>query len=84
MRYRKETFKITSGEDLIPLASSQAILLMVKALRKQGEDDIQGAEGYEQKAFQYLNEEQSAQTPTVYAPIQVAPGTGYGDVVNWR
>jgi hypothetical protein len=84
MRYRKETFKITSGEDLIPLMSPQAILLMVKALRKQGEDDIVGAEAYEQKAVQYLMEEQSAGSPPVYAPIQVAPGVGYGDVVTWR
>lgn len=84
MRYRKETFKITSGEDLIPLQSTQAILLMVKALRKHGEDDLATAEGYEQKAVQYLQEEQSASTPTVYTPVQVCPGVGYGDIVNWR
>lgn len=80
MLYRRKTEKITSVNDLIPLHSPEAIINMVRSLKLQANNELQSAEMYEQKAVQYITEEQDAQTPTTFNPIQVAPGFGFGDM----
>lgn len=56
--FRKATQVLSSDSDIIPLHSRYAIILMVKALKKIDEDNIEEAELYQTKAVQLLIKKQ--------------------------
>lgn len=60
MFYRRETFKITSQDDLIPLHSQMAVVLGVDAVRLLQTHNYEAAEAALTKARQYIAEEQNS------------------------
>jgi|MesohylFT_1024984.scaffolds.fasta_scaffold47443_1 hypothetical protein len=71
LEYRKKTFKVRSDEDLLPLHSRMAVRLMCKALKKYDEDNFDDGLKYEQKAIQFLVEEQISRSPPASPSLQI-------------
>ncbi len=70
--FRRSTFRITSLTDLIPLHNSQAVVMMVRAMKFYNEPGgLADAEGCEATAVRWLSEEQFTRTPPVVSPLQV-------------
>lgn len=71
IRFRQRTWSVRSKYDLLPLASRQAVLMMLRALVAYDAKDIGTAEGFEATAVRWMTEEQFTSNPPVAAPIQV-------------
>ncbi len=72
MAYRKRTTKITRRTDHIPLHSSYAVLLMLRALKHYDEGALANAVGFEANAVRFLNNEEVTRNPPgVESPLQV-------------
>lgn len=72
--FRRRTFKLTSLEDLIPLHSSAAVLMMLRAVKAYGPDnDLAAGAGFEATAARWIAEEQETRQPPVVFPVQINP-----------
>lgn len=67
MLARRRTFAITKMDDIIPLNSGTAVVMMVKALKLYFDDHYQEGSSAETIAVGYLNEEQQARN--IYFPL---------------
>jgi hypothetical protein len=61
MRYKRNTFKITSSDDFIPLENPTAVLFMVRAINLMKNNFVEEGQKYERLAEKYLKEEKSCQ-----------------------
>lgn len=72
--YRKRTFNLTGLDDLIPLHSSAALLMMIRAVKAYGPDnDMASGSAYESTAMRWITEEQETRSPPVTSPVQINP-----------
>ncbi len=71
--YRKNLFRLKSLNDLIPLHSSLAVLLALRAIKAYNSGDLGEGQGFEATATRFLAEEQETRTPPTTFPIQVDP-----------
>jgi hypothetical protein len=72
IRYRRRTYEIHSKYDLLPIASAQAVLMMLRALKAYDTPGgLAEGEAYEATAVRWVTEKQFASNPPVAAPIQV-------------
>ncbi len=83
--YRRTPLVISSQDDLIPLGNSQAVVMMLRALRNyDAPGGLSEAEGQESTAMRWLSEEQHTSAPAVVAPIQVHnDGDGLNDKTDY-
>lgn len=72
IRFRRRTFNVASKYDLIPVASTQAMIMMLRALKAYDTPGgLAEAEGFEATAVRWLTEKQFVSNPPVVHPIQV-------------
>ena len=72
IRYRMKTWEVHSKYDLIPVASAQAVLMMLRALKAYDTPGgLADAEGFEATAVRWMQEKQFSSNPPVVAPIQI-------------
>ncbi len=83
--FRRSTFKITSIYDFIPLGNTQALIMMLRAIRNyDSPGGIAEAEAQEATALRWLSEQQHTSTPPVVHPITVVDGsTGLNDKTDY-
>lgn len=72
--FKKSEVELLNPDDLVPLHSKYALVLMVKALKKLDEDRIDEAEAYQKKAVQLLTKKQLSLSPPTAPTFQVADG----------
>ena len=77
--FKKRTEELTSLNDLIPIPSRYALVLMCKALKKLDEDRVEEAEVYQLKAVQLLTKKQLSEAPPTAPSFQVADGNLIAD-----
>jgi len=72
IRYRRKTWEVTSKYDILPVNSPQAVLMMLRALKRYDEPGgLADAEGFEATAVRWMTEKQFSTNPPTAAPIQV-------------
>lgn len=84
MHYIRKTFKVTGPNDIIPIHSAQAVILMVQAVRAYARGEIQVALPYEESAARILKEEQATremhETTSGDTEVQTATDTNISSV----
>jgi hypothetical protein len=70
IHFRKKTFALRSQNDLIPLHSAEAVLMMLQALRSYSDREFDIAMASEATAVRWLTEEQATRNPSIATPIQ--------------
>jgi hypothetical protein len=71
IRFRRPVVRFTDRLDWIPLPSSVAVILMLRALKAYDEDDLARGTGFEATARRLLTEATRAAQPPTHQPIQV-------------
>lgn len=71
--FRRRTFKLTQLTDLIPLHSTEAVLMMLRAIKAYGDNNAVDGAAFEATAVRWITEEQETHTPPVTFPVQVNP-----------
>lgn len=79
IRYRKRLLKVTSFTDQLHLKSKVALTAMMMSLASLAKGDLQTAEGMEQKAVQFLNDEHTSRNPNETFDFQYDTGTSWAD-----
>lgn len=69
--FRKRLFPVASATDLIPLHSSAAVLMMLRALKYYDEGEIETAQAYEATGMRWLEEENRTRRANLRMPPQV-------------
>lgn len=69
--YQQRNFTLYSQDDFIPIENKQAILLMLRNIMMRGKDFVDLSEAHEQKAVQYMEEEERAKRGPAGLSIQV-------------
>ncbi|HYG24437.1 MAG TPA: hypothetical protein VEH04_16790 [Verrucomicrobiae bacterium] len=78
--FRRREFVVRSKKDLIPLHNSQAVLMMLRALKAYATPgEFPNGEAFESTAMRWLSEEQYTRTAPVIHPIQVHDATPLND-----
>ena len=80
IKYRRKTIDLVNDYDIVPLASYQATLDLLKAIRLRETNNIDVAEKYEMKAVELLGDIQTIDDGPNYGPLQVDPGFGIGTI----
>ena len=80
VKYRRKTIDLVNDYDIVPLASYQATLDLLKAIRLRETNNIDVAEKYETKAVQLLNDIQTIEDGPNFGPLQVDPAFGIGTI----
>jgi hypothetical protein len=78
IKYRRKTIDLVNDYDIVPLASYQATLDLLKAIRLRETNNIELAEKYETKAVQLLQDIQTIEDGPNWGPLQVDPSFGIG------
>ena len=68
--YRGRTLKVTGRYALLPVNNSEALLMMLRALKLYRDEKFAEAEAAEATALRWMNEEQKTSSPVVENPIQ--------------
>jgi hypothetical protein len=76
VRYRKSESPLVNDWDILPLASYQASLDLIKSVRLSDANNIKASEAYLAKAIRLLKEIQGRDA--TYTPMVVEPGFGVG------
>jgi hypothetical protein len=76
--FRRKMRKVSRPEDLIPLHSSEAVLMMLRAGKCYDEMQFEAGMGYEALALRWLDEEQKSRRAQLWSPPQVNPGSTLG------
>ncbi len=80
IRYRRSSITLVEDYDLVPIASYQAMLDLIKAVSLSDAGNVAGSEAYLAKAVRLLNQIQSIESGTTFSPMQVEPGFGVGTI----
>lgn len=78
IRYRRASIALVNDWDIVPLASYQATLDLLKAVRLSDSNNVEASEAYLAKAVRLLTEVQNIESGATYSPMQVEPGWGVG------
>lgn len=78
--YRRTELPLVNDWDVLPIASYQAMLDLVKSVRLSDSNNPDLAEVYLQRGVRLMNEIQSVESGSTYAPMQVSPGFGIGTI----
>jgi hypothetical protein len=71
IHYRRRNFKLRTQNDLIPLHSRQAIVMMVRSLKHYDNSNFELATACEATAVRWLTEEQFTRNASIADPIQI-------------
>ena len=80
VRYRRKLLPLVNDYDIIPIASYQACLDLLKSIRLRETNNIDLAEKYEIKATQLLIDIQTINDAGTWTPLQVDPSFGIGTI----
>lgn len=80
VKYRRKTIDLVNDYDIVPIASYQAMLDLLKAIRLRETNNIDVAEKYETKAVQLLQDIQTIEDGPNWGPLQIEPSFGIGTV----
>lgn len=80
VKYRRKTIDLVNDYDIVPLASYQAVLDLLKAIRLRETNNIDLAEKYELKAIQLLQDIQTIEDGPNWGPLQIDPSFGIGTI----
>lgn len=78
VRYRMAQRPLVNDYDIVPIASYQAMLDLIKAVRLSDSNNVDASEAYLAKALRLVTEIQNRSAS--YTPIQVQPGFGVGTI----
>lgn len=78
--YRRTELPLVNDYDVLPIASYQAILDLIKSVRLSDSNNVDVAEVYLQRAVRLMNEIQSVESGHTYTPMQVQPGFSVGTI----
>lgn len=76
--YRRSELPLVNDYDVLPIASYQAMLDLIKSIRLSDSNNTDAAETYIQRAVRLMNEIQSVESGSTYAPMQVDSSFGIG------
>ena len=82
IKYRRSEIKFVYDTDIIPLPSMDALLNLLKAVRKSDKDDPDSADKYTASAVNLLLERDRIEGGPFQFKLQVEPGSGIG-CINW-
>ena len=83
IKYRRAdypTLSLVEDYDIVPIASQEALIRLIKAVRFADKNDIQSAAAYEASAVELLREVQAIEDGPGYAPMQVDPSLSPGTI----
>lgn len=83
LKYRRTEIKFVYDTDIIPLPSKQALVNLLKAVRKSDKDQPEESMKYAAMAVQILMERAFIEDGPANFAIQVQPGVGIGGI-DWR
>lgn len=75
MRYRKRMLKVVSLTDPLHLKSKLSVMAIMRSIKALLDGKVDDAEKMEQKAFQYLSEEQQSRSPNTGFSFQFNTAT---------
>lgn len=78
VRFRRSEMPLVNDWDILPIASYQAMLDLIKAVRLSDSNNVDLSETYLAKALRLLGEIQNRSAS--YTPMQVQPGFGVGTI----
>lgn len=78
IRFRRASIALVDDWDVVPIASYQAMLDLLKSIRLSDSNNPDAAEIYLQRAVRLLNEVQSIESGNTWTPMQVDPSFGVG------
>lgn len=78
--YRRTELPLVNDWDVLPIASYQAMLDLIKSIRLSDSNNPDAAEVYMNRAVRLMNEIQSVEAGSTYAPMQVEPGYGISTI----
>lgn len=78
--YRRTELPLVNDYDVLPIASYQAMLDLIKSVRLSDSNNVDVAEIYLQRAVRLMNEIQSVESGHTYTPMQVQPGFSVGTI----
>jgi hypothetical protein len=80
VRFRRSSITLVNNYDVVPIASYQATIDLLKSIRYSDDGNPQLAEVYLGRAVRLLNEVQSIESGHTYSPIQVDPSWSIGTI----
>ena len=83
IKYRRSEINFVNDTDIIPLPSMDALINLLKAVRKSDKDDPDGSEKYTAMAVNLLLERDLIENGPNRFSIQVDPDAGIG-TLDWR
>lgn len=78
--YRRTELPLVNDYDVLPIASYQAMLDLIKSVRLSDSNNVDVAEIYIQRAVRLMNEIQSVESGHTYTPMQVSPSFSIGTI----
>jgi len=81
--YRRTELPLVNDYDVLPIASYQAMLDLVKSIRLSDSNNPDAAEVYMNRAVRLMNEIQSVESGNTYAPLQIDP-TEFVGTIDFR
>lgn len=78
VKFRKADIPLVHDYDVVNLGSYQAAIDLIKSIRLSDANNVTLAEVYLNRAVRLLNEVQSAEDGSTYAPMQVSPDFSIG------
>lgn len=78
VKFRYSTLPLVDDWQIVPIASYQAMLDLIKSVRLSDANNIDASEAYLEKALRLLTEIQNRSA--AYTPMQVQPGFGVGTI----
>lgn len=80
IKYRRSEIKFVYDTDIIPLPSRDALINLLKSVRKSDKDDPAGAQAYTQMAVEILLERQLIEDGPATFKFQIEPDVGIGTI----
>ena len=83
IKYRRSEIRFIYDTDIIPLPCMQALIMLLKAVKKYDKDNKEGGDAYMTSAVQLLLERELIENGPMQFQMQVDPSYGAG-TVDWR
>jgi hypothetical protein len=78
--YRRTELPLVNDYDVLPIASLQAMLDLIKSVRLSDSNNFEAAEILLNRGVRLMNEIQTVESGNTYTPIQVDPSWGVGTI----
>lgn len=79
IKFRRASLELVNDYDIVPIASYQATLDLIKAIRLRETGNIDVAQAYETKAIELLQDIQAIESPD-WGPVQIDPSHSVGTI----